>query len=751
MKTKKVIKFLKDSFPKEIAHEELISARKAQFKNLRILPFLRKKLKELGLKELYTHQAKAIKLIREGKNVIIVTGTASGKSLCYNIPVIESFHRNKKARALYVFPTKALAQDQLRVIESLRIPELLPATYDGDTPVNKRRWIRKNASIVLTNPEMIHCGILPHHEKWGDFFLNLKFVVVDEVHTLKGIFGANSACLFRRLRRVAEHYNSFPQFILASATIANPHEAAEKLIGLPFEVVDNDGSPQSERTFLFLNPSFIQKENKRKSSNVETTRLFIELIKRGIKTIVFSKSRQAAELILKYAQRELKKHPKLKSKITAYRAGYLPAERRKIEKRLFDGELLGVSSTPALEYGIDVGELEASIINGFPGTIASTWQQAGRAGRRETGSLSILVAQEDPLDQYYMSHPSKFFSQAHEAAVFDPENLYVLSKHLLCAAFEKPLKINDKKLFGSSFPQVLKSLTEEGKLVEKKGKWFWTKKSYPHDEASLRTATFNDYSIVEKETGVLIGTIDASTAFFFVHPGAIYLHQGNSYLVKELNLEAKVALVELTWADYYTQPREETFIEILTEERKKEVGKTQVYFGQLEVTNHVIAYQRRHIYTGKILSTEELSLPPQVFKTKGFWFIVPENLIRKLSLDERQLAGGIHALEHAGIGILPLFAICDRWDIGGVSTPLHYQTDETTIFIYDGIEGGIGIAEKGFELFNEHLKATWHLIKDCPCERGCPSCIQSPKCGNWNEPLDKEAALRVLEELIIAL
>lgn len=741
----------KKDYKRQIVWQESLLPRKERFGKLNfpLNPLLEENLKRQGIHKLYLHQTKAINLIREGKNVVIQTGTASGKSLCYNIPILESLLENRKNTALCIFPTKALAQDQLKALNTFSLKPLVPATYDGDTPDDERALIRRNANLILTNFDMLHLGILPNHKMWGDFFLNLKFVVVDEMHTLRGVFGSNVAHVLRRSRRICAHYGSSPQFILTSATIANPKEHAEKLINQNVKVVDEDGSPQARKDFLFWNPPYLDvAKERRRSSSHETTQLLVSLIRNGLRTIVFSKSRQAAELIYKYAKGELKEEAALLERISSYRAGYLAPERREIERRLFSGELLGVSSTNALELGIDIGDLDACVINGFPGTIASTWQQAGRAGRRSKESLAVLVAQDDPLDQYYMKFPRAFFGKSHEKAIINPKNPVIFLGHLKCSAYEIPLVKEDEIFFGEKIFEAIKSLVAEGILVERKRKYFWSKKKFPAEKLNIRSSSQNIYSIVDLETGNLLGTADSSTAFIYLYPGAIYLHQGDSYLVTDLDLHKKIAFTEKTYADYYTQPREDTTLEILQVNMEKEFKKNKVFFGVVDVTTHVTHYQKRKIFSSEVISVEELNLPPQRFVTEAFWFNISERNLSGLKLNEKELAGGIHAMEHAAIGLLPVYAMCDRWDIGGVSTPFHPQVSEPTIFIYDGYAGGIGIALEGYKFFSEIMKATLDQIKDCGCKEGCPSCIQSPKCGNWNEPLNKKTAVAILKNML---
>jgi len=714
-----------------------------------IPPKLQEELSRLGIDKLYSHQAEAIDNIRNNKNIVVVTGTASGKTLCYNVPVLESVLEDRKNCSLYLFPTKALAQDQLRMLGQYKISQLKPATYDGDTPTDERYWVRTNANVILSNPDMLHFGILPQHQKWGNFFLNLRFVIIDEMHSLRGVFGSNVANVIRRLRRICAHYGSCPQFILASATIANPKELAEKLIGLPVELVDNDGSPRGRKLFVFWNPPYLDPTcEKRKSSNMETTYLFSRLVRFGFKNITFSKSRKTSELVFRYAREELRDEGKLKDKISSYRAGYMAPERRKIEQELFSGQLLGVSSTNALELGIDVGSLDACVINGFPGTIASTWQQAGRAGRTRKSSLAVLVGQDNPLDQYYMANPRSFFGKPHEEAIIDSAIPSIFKKHLMCASYEIPLEEKDAQFYGKKGMEIVKEMVKEGELIERKNRWFFTRHTPPSHSLNIRSASQDTYSIVEIESGLLLGTIDTAMAFIYIHPGAVYLHRGDSYLVSHLDMEGKVAFVEQIRGEYYTQPRENTTIRILQEKKKRTINKTIMLWGDVETTTQVTAFQKKKVYSGEVLGVEDLDLPEQKFETEAFWFALSDGLLNKLQLKERELAGGIHAAEHATIALLPVYAMCDRWDIGGVSTPFHSQTGSPTVFIYDGFEGGIGITSRGFDLAEKLLASALSQVKRCNCKEGCPSCVHSPKCGNWNEPLDKKAAVKILQEIL---
>ncbi|MBE0447962.1 MAG: DEAD/DEAH box helicase [Actinobacteria bacterium] len=734
----------------QIVHQRTLPVKPASYgvPNSSLSDGLLARLEAIGVSNLYTHQVEAFDLVKEGKNVLVVSGTASGKSLCYNVPVLEEMLANKKARALYLFPTKALAQDQLRALRELDFPGLA-ATYDGDTPREERTHIRRRASVVLSNPDMLHYSILPSHKQWASFFLNLKYVIVDEIHALRGVFGSNVAQVIRRLRRLCHYYGSHPQFIMASATVANPGELAERLVGLDVEVVTSDGAPRGQKTWIFWNPPFVDESmGRRKSPNRETTWLLSELSKEHFRTIAFSKSRKLAELVLNYSGRFLDGHPDIAKRIASYRGGYLPTHRRMIEERLFSGELLGVSTTNALELGIDIGALDTCIMNGFPGTISSTWQQAGRAGRTVGESLAVLVAGGDPLDQYYINHPEYFFGRSFEEAIIDLDNPKILGSHLRCAAYELPLGPNDRFYFGEGYEATLNLLTATGELKERKLKWFLGLPGFPARETDIRSASQSNYDIVDKDTGQLIGTTEANRAFFEIYPGAIYLHQGDPYIVQELDIKEQVAHVEKSSQDYYTEPREEITVTVMSEIERRKLGGTELCFGQVEVTTYVIAFQKKRSVTQEVIGIEELDLPPVQFQTEAIWFTMPDGIIGELKLNEYELAGGIHAVEHAGIAMLPMYAMCDRWDIGGVSIPLHYYTGQATVFIYDGFEGGIGIAQRGFWVAEEHLRRTLEIIEMCPCQDGCPSCIQSPKCGNWNEPLDKKSAIRILRELL---
>jgi len=743
----------------QMVHIEHIPSRRASHSTLdQPLPAeLERCLGEHGLLPLYTHQAKAVNFAREGKDVMVATSSASGKSLCYNIPVLEAVLNERRSCALYLFPTKALAQDQLRSLEELFSPDLLElcdlATFDGDTPQAERAAIRKRARIILTNPDMLHIGILPNHQSWSRLLRRLRYVVIDEAHTYRGVFGSHVGGVIRRLRRLCSYYGARPRFICCSATVANPGEHVAGLVGLPFTVVDNDGSPNGGKDFVFWNPPVIDRaRGVRRSANSEATDLFTGLVSGGIRSLTFARTRRLTELIYTYSKRRLvETAPELAGGIRPYRAGYLPELRREIERALFNGQLLGVVATNALELGIDIGDLEATVLTGYPGSIASTWQQAGRSGRSSGHSLSFLVGLDNPLDQYFMHHPEFFFGQRVENALVNPDNPYILRAHLLCAAWELPLGGEDEAIFGPAFSERA-WLEEQGLLRESRGRWYLSPAiSYPAQSINIRSTSREDYALLDASTGSLLETIEASVAFFQVHPGAIYIHQGESYLVTGLDLASRTAYAVPTTASYYTQTKEITDLRIIRVLREKSSGSVKVYLGEVEVTTAVVGFKKKAQFTEEVVGEEPLDLPPYHFPTIALWFDLPGEVMARLVEAGLDLAGGLHGAEHAAIALLPLFALCDRNDIGGVSTPLHPDTGRAQIFIYDAYPGGIGIAEKGFALVGELWRAALNLILECPCDAGCPSCIQSPKCGNNNRPLDKKAAQLLLEGLLCPL
>ncbi len=738
----------------QVAHVANIHPRMARYGDLAqpLHSDLQRRLDELGLSSLYFHQARAIDAARAGDNVFVVTPSASGKTLCYNVPVLDAALRQSRSRALYLFPTKALAQDQLRTLRALSQPFGIEcATFDGDTPQEERRDIKRSARLVLTNPDMLHLGILPNHDSWSRFLRQLQYVVVDEAHIYRGVFGSNVANVLRRLRRLCGDYGSNPQFLCCSATIDNPQEHIERLAGLPFTVVDDDGAPYGGKDFVLWNPPIIDAVwATRRSPNSEATMLFTELVKHGYRTLAFARARKLVELIYIYARDLLRKERAPEAeRISPYRAGYMPEERRDIERRLFDGELLGAVTTSAMELGVDIGNLDATIITGYPGSIASTWQQAGRSGRRGERSISFLVATDNPLDQYLMRHPDAFFGKGYENAIINPSNPHILRHHLLCAAWERPLDDGDSRIFGQGYADTRDALLNEGLLRQRKDRYFVAPSlAYPADAVNIRSASSDRYTVIDTSAGNReMDSVDASVAFLQVHPGAIYLHQGESYAVTELDIPSRTAYVRPADVDFYTQPRDLTDIAIVRTLQEKTVGDVKVYLGEVDVTMTVASYRRRRQYSEEVISEEPLDLPPQTFRTISLWFDIPRAAIRDIDRQALNLAGGLHAAEHASIALLPLFALCDRNDIGGLSTPAHPDTGNPQVFIYDAYPGGIGISEKGYELIEELWSATLKAIAECPCTAGCPSCIQSPKCGNNNEPLDKRAARAILEAL----
>ncbi|MHB8085014.1 MAG: DEAD/DEAH box helicase [Dehalococcoidia bacterium] len=757
MDTTAFLNYLKNDpeYQDQIVHVQHIPARDARpgWLDKPLESLLQERLDKAGLNTLYAHQAEAVNAIRKGNNVMVATPSASGKTLCYNIPVLNSMLENTTTRALYLFPTKALAQDQLRALTELAGKTInLPwecSTYDGDTPSDDRAGIRKRARIVLTNPDMLHVSIMPNHQSWDRFFRRLKYVVVDEAHVYRGVFGSHLACILRRLRRICNFYGSRPQFVFCSATIANPGEHAERLTGLPFTVIDKDGAPYGGKAFVFWNPPIIDEaRSSRRSANSEATYLFTGLVRQGVRTLTFAGTRKLTELIYVYS-RDLLGQP-LAEKIKPYRAGYLASDRREIERELFSGRLLGAVATNALELGIDIGDLDATVITGYPGSIASAWQQAGRSGRRGEKSLTFLVAQNNPLDQYFMNNPDFFFGKPFENALINWENGNILKPHLLCAAWERQLDESDASYFGDPLAPAIAELEEEGRLRKVGDRWYIAPQlSYPAQDVNVRSASSQNYQVLDSSKGYdLLETVEEDHAFWQVHPGAIYLHQGESYFVRELDIEKHIAVVEPATVPYYTQTLEMTDIRIIQKMYDKECNGVRVTLGIVDVTNQVDGFKKKKHYTDEVVGEEVLDLPPMRFITQSLWFDLPQKAIDTIEKGKLDFHGGLHAAEHAAIAILPLFAMCDRNDIGGVSTPFHADTGRAQIFIYDGYPGGIGIVEKGYQIIDQLWAATLKAIEECPCRDGCPACIQSPKCGNNNEPLDKKAAVILLRGLL---
>ncbi len=701
-----------------------------------------------GGDRLWSHQVEAIDLIREQQSVVIATGTGSGKSRCYQIPIAEASarRRGRPGTALLIYPTKALAQDQLRSFLQTGFDSIVAGTFDGDSTPEQRTWVRNRANVVLTNPEMLHNGILPNHARWSSFLARLEHVVVDELHVLRGVFGTHVSHVLRRLRRLCAHHGSDPTFVFTSATIGQPEVLASRLCGRTVEPVVDDGSPQAPRTLALVNPEVLDEaQGLRASANSESASVAAELIRGSHRTIVFTRSRKGAELVSADIGRRV---PDAVDRIASYRAGYLPAERREIEQRLFTGELQGVVATSALELGIDVGGLDASVLNGFPGTVASMWQQIGRAGRGDDPSLAVLVAGEDQLDQWIMNHPLDLLARDPEPAVINPDNPFILGPHLRCAAHELPLSHDDDTWWGDALDDGIRDLVIDESLVLKpsgNGSPVAVPNGYgrPARSIGLRSGGADEISIVDAD-GTPVGTVDAARAPSVVHEGAIYLHRGTNWQVESLDLAARLAVVSESDGEHYTQARSSVDISIVRADRQADHGAIEVFTGDVEVTTQVTGYTRREVRSRRILGHTDLDLPPSTLRTRAFWWSIPPALLDKAEVSPSDAAGTLHAAEHAAIGMLPLFAICDRWDVGGVSTPWHSGTAGPAIFVYDAHPGGSGVAELGFDGRARLIECTRDLISACGCEAGCPSCVQSPKCGNGNEPLDKAGAVRLL-------
>ena len=694
---------------------------------------------------LYSHQCDAINRIRSGKNVIITTPTASGKTLAFNLPVFEGLEEDREARALYLYPTKALSNDQLATLEQMAMftgISARPAIYDGDTPQSKRAAIRENSRVIISNPHELH-QVLSWHTKWHPFFSNLNFIVIDEAHRYRGVFGSHIALLIRRLVRLCHFYGSSPQFILSTATLANPLEFAGKLTGQPFELVDEDGSPHGRKHFVLYNP-FYDGVGER-STYQETKDLLVSCVKEDLQTLCFTGSRKMAELVTLWAREDVRRSSaRLAESISAYRAGYLPEERRIIEHQLKEGTMKGVVSTNALELGIDIGSLDAVIIAGYPGTMMSTRQQAGRAGRKGEESLAILVAFANPLDQYFMRHPQHFFSRSHEFAIIDTGNPYIVSGHLLCAAAELPLReIPDQEYFGETFPDLLSELASSDLIRKTSRGWVYSGRGRAADAVRLDGIPGSTFRILCH--GRLLETMDRAQAYREAHKGAIMLHQGDTYVVSEMDLETHTVRVTETDVDYYTQPLKEVDLSIIETLETHMITGVTCAFGDVEVTEQYTGYKIKRKDT--IIGVEPLFLPPLTFRTKAFWFVAAPDTEHRIVHSNLDLAGGLHGAEHAIIALMPLHVMCDRWDIGGLSSPVFGENCEPTIFVYDGYEGGIGLAEKAYELLPALFSNAHELVRDCRCDDGCPSCIYSPKCGNDNQPLDKEAAVMILRDL----
>ena len=768
-------------FKKKIAHTETIPSKKAKYRKIANLDkSIVNYLNKSNIK-LYEHQTLAYDRIKTGKNVIITTPTASGKTLAFNLPILENLKNDIKATAMYIYPAKALSNDQLNVLKDFEKEldiDIKPATYDGDTEKSKKYAIRQNSRIILTNPYQLH-HILSWHHQWARFYRNLKYIVIDEAHYYKGVFGSNVAFLIRRLKRIANFYGSNPQFILSSATLANPKELATKLVGETFYLIDKDGSPSGEKDFILYNPFYNEKEkinkknkngtlSKKKNTSStlsihqETEHIFLYLLLKNVQTLCFTVSRKIAELIAMWAKKDMYDHKRrLIDKITAYRAGYLSSERREIESGLKSRKYLGVTCTNALELGINIGSLDAVIISGYPGTMISTWQQAGRAGRKNQKSLVVLVAFENQLDQYFMRNPDFFFDKTHENAIIDLNNNRIISSHLLCAANELPLMQKEiTKIFtpknthqngrnplensNEEIFEILKTLEEKKELVKNPNDlYIYSKNDQPSFNHSLDQLSSDIFQVMHDNR--LLEIMERSQVYREAHEGAVLINKGETYIVDNINLKNHYVNVSKRSVDFHTIVLKDVEINIIKKIKKEEIGDFKVNFGELEVSEDFYKYKKMHF--SKTIGTYFLDLPPLKFKTKGIWFTIPEKIKKYLEEElegENIFSGGLHGVEHALIGLFPLHVMCDRFDIGGLSTNYHTDTQEATIFIYDAYEGGIGICEKAIEVFKSLAQSTENLIKTCQCEDGCPSCIYSPKCGNENKPLHKDATSHIL-------
>ncbi|MEU5762810.1 DEAD/DEAH box helicase [Nocardia sp. NPDC047648] len=720
-------------------------------------------LRDTGLDAPWRHQVETADAAFHGQHVVVSTGTASGKSLGYQLPVLTALQADPKATALYLSPTKALGADQLRAIGALThegpLRDIHPATYDGDTPAEIRQWVRANARWIFTNPDMLHLGILRSHQRWARVLRRLRYVVVDECHAYRGVFGSHVALVLRRLRRIAARYGADPVFVLCSATSAEPAAAASRLIGAPCIAVTADGSPQGPRTVALWEPPLLTAftgENGapvRRPATAEAARIMADLVAEGARTLTFVRSRRAAELTAMEARRLLAEiDPDSAARVASYRAGYLAEDRRDLEAALSDGSLLAAATTNALELGVDIAGLDAVVIAGFPGTVASFWQQAGRAGRRAQGSLVLLVARDDPLDTYLVHHPEALLDKPVEATITDPRNPYVLGPQLLCAALELPLTDAEVDELGAG--EVLAGLAAKGLIrrrgTEDRARWYVTAETQPHDAVDVRGGIGAPVAIVDGETGRLLGTADAGRARATLHPGAVHLHQGETYVADELDLDDGVAFVHAAEPGWTTSARQVTSIAIDAVTDRRSHGHVTAGLARVRVTSQVIGYLRT-LVTGEVLDLVELDLPPQTLPTRAVMYTVTPELLALAGIEPQDVPGALHAAEHAAIGLLPLVATCDRWDIGGVSTAEHPDTGLPTVFVYDGQAGGAGFAERGFAQLRQWLSATLAAIESCGCAAGCPSCVQSPKCGNGNHPLNKAAAARLLTAVLTEL
>lgn len=740
-------------------------------------PLVRSAFEGVGAHRLWSHQGETITRVLSGEHVVVATGTASGKSLAYQVPMLcaasgsldESGRSGiaalRGATSLYLSPTKALAADQRNRLEALAVPGARLATLDGDTPPDERRWIRDHANIVLTNPDLLHHSMLPAHERWSMFWRSLRLVVIDECHVYRGVFGAHTAGVIRRLRRVAARYGAHPTFVLASATSADPAPHARALTGLEVTPVTDDGSGRPALTFALWEPGAplghdadddtaaeqangpVADDAGRRSAVAETGDLFAALVGAGVQTLAFARSRVGVEVIADMARARLWGSGQDEGLVAAYRGGYLPEERRTLERGLRTGTLRGIAATSALELGIDVSGLDAVLLAGWPGTVASLHQQAGRAGRSGRDALAVFVAADDPLDTYLVHHPEVFFDRPVEATVIDPANPYVLAPQLACAAAELPLKEADEEMFGSAMWPIVHSLVERKVLRRRPTGWYWAREDRPGEHVSLRAGSGEDVRIVEARTGRVLGTVDGERALSTVFRGAVYVHQGVSYVVTELDLEDGSAHVVRGNPGWSTTARSVSSFDILGATESRRWGAATLHFGDLRVTTRVTSFLRR-LPSGEVLGEHPLDLPERTLVTKGVWWTLPEDELVAHGITPDVAPGALHAAEHCSIGLISLVAHGDRWDVGGVSTTLHPDTGMPTVVVYDALPGGSGFAERAYHRAASWLRATRETIENCACASGCPACIQSPKCGNGNNPLDKDGAMALLGVLL---
>ena len=700
--------------------------------------------------QLWAHQAEAIDCLRSGRHIVLATPTASGKSLAYQLPVVESVGSPvAPATALMVFPTKALAHDQLRSLTELAAGAVTAVTYDGDSSPEERAFARTHGNVILTNPEMLHHGMLPNHKRWALYLSRLQFVVIDELHVLRGVFGAHVGQVLRRLQRLCAHYGAHPRFVFCSATIGEPGRLAGEILGQPVVEITDDGSPAPARHVALWDPTAHDGDDPgeapSQSTNAATSDVAASLVDRGLRTLVFTRSRRGAELVAQQLRRRLDDGD---GRVRAYRAGYLADERREIEDALVNGRLDAVVATNALELGVDIGGLDAVVLSGFPGTVASMWQQIGRAGRSHSDSIAVLVAGDDQLDRWVMDHPAETLRRPPERAVTNLANPLVADAHLACAAHERPLEAVDRQYWDDVLDDgVRRGVTGDWLALRRRRHGqvaaVWSGRGWPGAGLGLRSSSRGEFRILDDDDD-LIGTIDSARVFDQAHTGAVYLHQGAHWRVNELDLDEHRVRVEPGDGTTYTQARSSTTIRLLDVEDSRDVGRTRLHRGSVEVTRQVTGYQEKRVSDHRVIERVDLDLPPATLSTRAFWYTVDPELLAAAEVAPKSVPGTLHAVEHAAIGMLPLFAICDRWDVGGISSEWLEDTSLPSIVIYDAYAGGAGIAELGWEAADRHLAATLGMIERCSCESGCPSCVQSPKCGNWNEPLDKAGASSLL-------